>query len=80
MRDDLPLPDTPVTQVRSPIGNLRCTSFKLFPLAPFNSNHFKVRGHTRLFLYLISLRPLMYWPVSDLGCLAIILGVPSATI
>ena len=49
------------------------------PFAPFNSSHFKVRGKTLLFLYLISLRPLIYWPVSDFGCFAIILGVPSAT-
>ena len=31
---DFPLPETPVTQVNVPVGILRFTLFKLFPLAP----------------------------------------------
>ena len=33
-RVDFPLPDTPVTHVRVPIGTLKLIFFKLFPLAP----------------------------------------------
>ena len=34
---DLPLPDTPVTQVNVPTGIFKLTFFKLFPLAPLIS-------------------------------------------
>ena len=36
---DFPLPETPVTQVKLPVGILRLTLFKLFPLAPFISTN-----------------------------------------
>ena len=36
---DLPLPETPVTQVNVPVGILRLTLFKLFPLAPLISTN-----------------------------------------
>ena len=36
---DLPLPETPVTQVKLPVGILRLTLFKLFPLAPLISTN-----------------------------------------
>ena len=36
---DLPLPDTPVTQVNVPVGILRFTLFKLFPDAPLISTN-----------------------------------------
>ena len=31
---DLPLPETPVTQVKVPIGTFKSTFCKLFPVAP----------------------------------------------
>ena len=34
IRVDLPLPDTPVTQVKLPNGIFRFTLFKLLPVAP----------------------------------------------
>ena len=34
---DLPLPDTPVTHVKVPIGIFKFTFFKLFPVAPLIS-------------------------------------------
>ena len=37
IRVDLPLPETPVTQVNVPTGIFKFTFFKLFPLAPFIS-------------------------------------------
>ena len=36
---DLPLPETPVTQVKLPIGIFRSTLFKLFPDAPLISTN-----------------------------------------
>ena len=36
---DFPLPDTPVTQVKVPVGILRLTLFKLFPVAPLISTN-----------------------------------------
>ena len=36
---DLPLPETPVTQVKVPVGIFRLTLFKLFPVAPFISTN-----------------------------------------
>ena len=36
---DFPLPETPVTQVKLPVGILRLTLFKLFPLAPLISTN-----------------------------------------
>ena len=36
---DLPLPDTPVTQVKFPIGIFKFTFFKLFPVAPIISKN-----------------------------------------
>ena len=39
IRVDLPLPETPVTQVNVPVGILRLTLFKLFPLAPLISTN-----------------------------------------
>ena len=39
IRVDFPLPDTPVTQVNVPVGILRFTLFKLFPLAPLISTN-----------------------------------------
>ena len=38
--DDLPLPLTPVTQIKVANGNCTETFFKLFPVAPFNSSVF----------------------------------------
>ena len=34
---DLPLPETPVTQVKVPTGIFKLTFFKLFPVAPLIS-------------------------------------------
>ena len=39
IRVDLPLPDTPVTQVKLPNGSLRFIFFKLFPVAPLISKN-----------------------------------------
>ena len=36
---DLPLPETPVTHVKVPVGILRFTLFRLFPLAPLISTN-----------------------------------------
>ena len=36
---DLPLPETPVTQVKLPVGILRFTLLRLFPLAPLISTN-----------------------------------------
>ena len=36
---DLPLPETPVIQVKLPVGILRLTLFKLFPEAPLISTN-----------------------------------------
>jgi len=38
-RVDLPLPDTPVTQVKQPIGNDAVTAFRLFSAAPVIVSH-----------------------------------------
>ena len=37
IKEDLPLPDTPVTHVNVPNGIATLTFFKLWPFAPFSS-------------------------------------------
>ena len=40
MSDDLPLPDTPETQMRVPRGMEISTVWRLWPVAPFSSKNF----------------------------------------
>ena len=60
---DLPLPETPVIQVKLPVGILRFTLFRLFPLAPLISTNLPffanrlVPGISIIFLFD------KYWPV-----------------
>ena len=41
---DLPLPDTPVTQMSFPKGNSTSTFFRLFPFAPLSHKDFPLPG------------------------------------
>ncbi|MNN87553.1 hypothetical protein D3C81_2051230 [compost metagenome] len=44
IRVDLPEPETPVTQVITPMGRSRLTLRRLLPLAPLSFNHLPVSG------------------------------------
>ena len=60
---DLPLPETPVIQVKLPVGIFRLTLFRLFPVAPLISTNLpffakrRVLGTSIFFLFD------KYWPV-----------------
>ena len=76
---DLPLPETPVIHVITPIGKFKFTFFKLLPLA------FVIEKKESLGLILsfgpsIFFFPLKYCPVRDSLLLFIWFGSPSATI
>ena len=74
-----PLPDTPVTQVNVPSGNLTLIFFKLFSLAPFSSKNFPVPFLLFLGTSIHSL-PLKYLPVRLFSSFATSSGVPIDTI
>ena len=76
--DDLPLPDTPVTQVMTPSGNLTVMFFKLFARALRTVS--QPAGLRRLAGMGTDRRPERYWPVSEFGLSMISCGVPAATI
>ncbi|MDT4881235.1 hypothetical protein FQZ97_1170690 [compost metagenome] len=76
---DLPEPDTPVTQVKRPIGISRSTLRRLLPRAPLRvSDSFLLRG-VRLAGTAIFTLPDRYLPVRESGCAITSAGVPSAT-
>ena len=75
---DFPLPDTPVTQINFPSGNLTLIFFKLFSLAPFTSIYspFPLRRFDGTgILY----SPERYFPVIEWGFFMTSSGVPAAT-
>ena len=74
----LPLPDTPVTHMNLPSGNLTLTFFKLFSLAPTISKYFLLPFLLFLGTSILS-SPVKYLPVKLLGLAITSLGVPSAT-
>ena len=60
---DFPLPDTPVTQVKVPVGILRLTLFKLFPVAPLISTNLPFLANRLVFGISIFFLLAKYWPV-----------------
>ncbi|MPN43956.1 hypothetical protein SDC9_191517 [bioreactor metagenome] len=77
--DDLPLPDTPVTQVNVPSGIETSIFLRLFSFAPSTVRNFPFPFLCVLGV-IIFFFPERYSPVSDLGFAAISSGVPAATI
>ena len=75
---DLPLPLTPVTTVKSPIGICTSISFRLFPAAPIISI-LRSSGLRRRFGRGINFFPLRYWPVTEFSTFIISAAVPWAT-
>ena len=75
---DLPLPLTPVTTVRVPLGNLTFMFFKLCSLAPYISIYsplpFLLFFGTSIFNL-----PLRYLPVNEFSFFITSSGVPLAT-
>src|SRR6185295_6136666 len=62
---DLPEPETPVTQVRSPTGTVNVTPFRLLPRAPDTRNHCSGCGGWRVSGRGIWRWPVRYCPVSE---------------
>ena len=77
---DLPEPETPVTQVSSPIGMLRSTPCKLFPVAPRTRSCLSGSGLPRVAGISIFSFPDRYLPVSESLELRMSSIVPCATI
>ena len=76
-RQDLPLPDTPVTQINLPNGNSTSTFFRLFPFAPFSQIDFPF-PFLRLTGISIFIFPFRYCEVI-VSVLSISDGVPEKT-
>ena len=74
---DFPEPDTPVTQIKFPSGNLTVTFFRLCSVAPTISKYFPVK-FLRFLGTAICILPLRYFPVIELSDLAISSAVPCA--
>ena len=60
---DFPLPETPVMQVKLPVGILRFTLFKLFPVAPLISTNLPFLARRLFFGISIIFLFERYWPV-----------------
>ena len=78
-RDDFPLPDTPVTQLKASRGNLTSRFLRLFSEAPRISRNLPFPV-LRVLGTGINCFPLRYWPVMDSSQSRISLGVPAKTI
>ena len=63
-RVDLPLPETPVTTVRTPSGNETLISLRLFPLAPTTETNLSEPGRRRSGTAMRRL-PDRNWPVTE---------------
>ena len=78
-RDDFPEPETPVTAINFPNGNLTLIFFKLFSLAPLTSKYkpfpFRLFFGTGIHSF-----PARYLPVKLLLFFMTSSGVPKATI
>ena len=77
--EDLPDPDTPVTQVISPSGNLTSRSLRLLALAPSMISVRSGCGGRRIAGTGMLRKPLKYCPVSEAGSRLIASGGPCAT-
>ncbi|MBT9147388.1 MAG: hypothetical protein DDT32_01143 [Syntrophomonadaceae bacterium] len=78
MRVDFPEPETPVTQVKTPIGICTFMFFRLFSLAPLTSRNIPFSWRLKRGT-LICNSPFRYFPVRDCGELIILSNFPSAT-
>ena len=76
--DDLPLPETPVTQVKVPSGIETSRSLRLFSCAPRTVRKLPFPV-LRAFGTSIFFLPLKYWPVREFGFAMTSAGVPQAT-
>src|SRR2546430_17509783 len=81
---DLPLPETPVTQVKQPSGKETVSYFKLFSFAPTNVNQLSDclgdRGLARCFGTGISVRPERYSAVKEFLAYKVYSSLPFASI
>src|SRR5450432_1940058 len=75
---DFPEPETPVTQVRRPIGNDTDRSRRLWPVA-LRRVRLRAADERRCLGTAMDLRPDRYAPVNDCGLAAISDGLPDAT-
>ncbi|MNJ23484.1 hypothetical protein D3C77_178720 [compost metagenome] len=76
---DLPPPDTPVMQVKTPTGISPVTFLRLLPVAPETlSIRLRSMGRRPSAGSSISRAPVRYWPVRELGLAMTSAGVPSA--
>src|SRR5690606_11407758 len=80
IRDDLPEPETPVTQVNRPTGISRSTFFSLLPQAPLSRSHLSLLGGMRLLGTWIFFSPDRYWPDREVESAMTCSGVPWETI
>jgi len=80
MRELLPLPLTPVTQVNTPSGISTSMFFRLFSAAPLMTNLWSCTNGLRSFGTSIFLRPLRYAPVTERSTAIISSTLPAATI
>lgn len=76
-REDLPEPDTPVTQVKVPRGTDTSIWRRLFSAAPRTVRYAPLPGR-RLSGTGMNFLPLKYWPVRLLGLAMTSSGVPAA--
>ena len=76
---DLPEPETPVTQVRSPSGICAETLRRLLPVAPTIVICRAGSGRMRIPGTAMRRLPERYWPVMEAGLALISCGVPCAT-
>src|SRR2546421_9715298 len=81
---DLPLPETPVTQVKQPSGKETVSSFKLFSFAPTNVNQLSdclgERGLARCLGTGIRVRPERYSAVKEFFAHRMSSSLPCAAI
>ncbi len=79
IRVDLPLPETPVTQVKVPSGISALTFFRLLAVAPTIFRLVSCAPCGVLAGHRIWRMPVRYWPVRLAGFAMTSSGVPSAT-
>ena len=79
MSVDFPEPETPVMQVKTPMGIFRSTDCKLLPLAPLTAKAFPF-PECLFFGIAIDLAPERNFPVIDFSLFLISSTEPSATI
>ena len=78
MREDLPDPDTPVTQVKVPRGKVTSSPSRLFSAAPRITRLWPLPARRWAGTGML-LAPERYWPVMDSGTAMISSAVPAAT-